>query len=231
MSDLALNDQFGLFKEFYGRNNEQMPKLVEEGRTPLSVAGLMQRRLEVLAGSSDDMKTAWWDNYFDTGDGVFYHPNGNVKIVLGAQPIRDMTVDTPLSYGALMLNKDRDESVAAYEALDGAEFSRSQLEKYVGKFLTKYEAKNHPVWEVLAGGDQALLNAYVDAAFAEIEKRFGNEKNMDVHIASPLDVAAGRLWLVGTFRSAAMGLNDIGYSDGRLIGVAPGALSQNEKKK
>lgn len=225
MSDLALSDQIGLFKEFYGRNNKQMPKLVEEGWTPLSVAGLMQRRLEVLAGSSDDVKAAWWDNYFDTGDGVFYHPDGNVKIVLGAQPIRDMTVDTPLSYGALMLNEDRDESIAAFEALDGAEFSRSQLEQYVGQFLTRDEVKNHPVWEVLAGGDQTLLNAYVDAAFAEIETKFGNEQIMDVHIAPPLDVAAGRLWLVGTFRSAAMGLNDVSYSDGRLIGVAPGALS------
>lgn len=34
MSDLALNDQLSLFKEFCGRNNEQMPKLVGEGRTP-----------------------------------------------------------------------------------------------------------------------------------------------------------------------------------------------------
>ncbi len=231
MPDLALNDQTILFKEFCGRNNEQMPRLVAEGWTPLSVAELMQRRLEVLADYSDDVKSAWWDNYFDTGDGVFYHPDGNIKIVLGAQPIRNMTVDTPLSYGALVLNEDRDESISAYEALDGAEFSRSQLEGFIGKFLTKDEAKNHPVWEVLAGGDRALLNAYVDAAFAEIEKRFGNEQIMDVHIAPPLDVAAGRLWLVGTFRSAAMGLNDIGYSDGRLIGVAPWAPSKNEKKR
>jgi hypothetical protein len=225
MSGLALNDQSDHFKEFYGRNNEQMPRLVAEGRTPLSVAELMRRRLEVLADSSDDVKSAWWDNYFDTGDGVFYHPEGNIKIVLAAQPIRDMTVDTSLSYGALMLNKDREASIAAYNALDGAEFSRSELEKHVGNFLSKDEAKNHPVWKLLAGGDQALLNTYVDAAFAEIERRFGNEQIMDVHISSPLDVAAGRLWLIGTFRSAAMGLNDVGYSDGRLIGVASGALS------
>ena len=208
-----------------------MPRLLAEGRTPLSVAGLMQRRLEVLSGSSDEVKVAWWDNYFDTADGIFYHPDGNVKIVLGAQPIRDMTLDTPLSYGALMLNEDRDKSIADYDALDGAEFSRSQLDKYVGNFLSKDEAKNHPIWKVLAGGDQALLNAYVDAAFDEIESRFGNDTCMDVHIAPPLDFAAGRLWLVGTFRSAAMGLNDVGYSDGRLIGVVPGALRQNEQKK
>ncbi len=48
MSQLILNDQVVPFKEFYGKNNEQMPKLIEEGRIPLSVAGLMEKRLEVL---------------------------------------------------------------------------------------------------------------------------------------------------------------------------------------
>ena len=41
---LTLNEAPQKFKEFSGKNVEQMPLLVAEGRTPLSVAGLMQRR-------------------------------------------------------------------------------------------------------------------------------------------------------------------------------------------
>ena len=44
---LQLNEQDVPYKEFYGRNIGQMPKLIAEGRVPLSVSGLMQRRLEV----------------------------------------------------------------------------------------------------------------------------------------------------------------------------------------
>ena len=32
------------YKEFPGRNVDQMPKLIAEGRVPMSVAGLMRRR-------------------------------------------------------------------------------------------------------------------------------------------------------------------------------------------
>ena len=34
MSKLQLNDPVQDYKEFYGRNTEQMPKLIAEGRTP-----------------------------------------------------------------------------------------------------------------------------------------------------------------------------------------------------
>ena len=81
MSSLKLNEPVDKFKEFYGRGIEQMPKLLGEGRTPLSSAGLMERRLEVLT-ASDDVKDAWWGDYFDTGDGILYHPDGRIKIEL-----------------------------------------------------------------------------------------------------------------------------------------------------
>ena len=45
---LKLNATREAYREFYGRNVEQMPKLIADGRVPMSVAGLMQRRLDAL---------------------------------------------------------------------------------------------------------------------------------------------------------------------------------------
>ncbi len=225
MSQLILNDQVVPFKEFYGKNNEQMSKLIEEGRIPLSVAGLMEKRLEVLTNSSDEVRSAWWNNYFDTGDGIFYHPDGDLKVVLGAQPIRDMTGDSKLYSGALVLGEDRDSSIAVYSSLDGVELKRSDLEGQVGKVLSKDAVKNHPIWNALVT-DKALLNEYVDATFAQGKERFDYDNMMGVWTSSPQDVATGRLWLVGNLlnSSSAGGNGSIGSYDGRLVGVAPEAL-------
>ncbi|MBS3117851.1 hypothetical protein J4430_03150 [Candidatus Woesearchaeota archaeon] len=86
MGKFPLND-VQKHKEFYGRNIEQMPKLIAEGRTPLSIAGLMKRRIEVL-NSPYEVRSAYWDNYFGTGDGIACHPNGKGKVVLDAKPLR-----------------------------------------------------------------------------------------------------------------------------------------------
>src|SRR3989344_2825235 len=85
---IKLNATPEAYKEFYGRNTEQMPKLVAEGRVPMNASQLMQRRLVYRNGPAK-VKTAWMDNYFDTGDAVVYHPNGDVKIVLDSQTLRE----------------------------------------------------------------------------------------------------------------------------------------------
>jgi hypothetical protein len=225
MSNLKLNNQIVPFKEFYGRNDKQMSKLIEDGRIPLSVAGLMQKRLDVLTGS-DEVKSAWWDNYFDTGDGIFYHPEGNVKVVLGAQPIRELTSDSNLLDGALVLDKDKDSSIEIYNSLKGVEFKRNDLKNQTGKVLTKEEVKAHPIWNALVP-DKTLLKEYVDATFAQGKERFGYDNMMGVWISSPKDVAVGRLWLVFNLNnySDAGGSSNIDSNDGRLVGVVPEALN------
>ncbi|MEK6856187.1 MAG: hypothetical protein AABX66_03460 [Nanoarchaeota archaeon] len=92
---LELNDAVLPYKEFYGRNVDQMPALVADKRVPLSVAGLMERRL-------NSGKAVWKNNYFDCGDAIAYHPDGGVKIVLDAKPLREMTASSKLKNGALI---------------------------------------------------------------------------------------------------------------------------------
>jgi len=224
MSQLTLNNQTVPFKEFYGRNNEQMPKLIEEGRIPLSVANLMQQKLENLS-SSEALKTSWWNNYFDTGDGIFYNPNGDFKIVLGAQPIRDMNSESKLSSGALVLGENKEESIKIYNSLDGVEFKRKDLNNLLGKTLSKSAVKSHPVWNALVP-DKSLFNEYVDATFSEGKERFGYDNMMGIWISSPQDKVVGRLWCVGNLYdySNANGGDGIYSYNGRLVGVAPEAL-------
>ena len=139
---LKLNATREAYKEFYGRNTKQMPKLIADGRVPMSVAGLMQRRLDVR-NSDADVKSSYLDNYFDSGDVMVYHPDGRVKIVLDSQTLRDVTPNSELINGALVLTED------AYNVLQGEEFKKGKLGK-VNEGLTREQAKAHPVWKVLA---------------------------------------------------------------------------------
>src|SRR3989344_2984291 len=102
---LKLNATREAYKEFYGRNTEQMPKLIADGRVPINVSQLMQRRLDVR-NSDGEVKASYLDNYFDTGDAVVYHPDGRVKVVLDSQNLREITPQSPLSNGALILTED-----------------------------------------------------------------------------------------------------------------------------
>jgi hypothetical protein len=231
------------FKEFYGRNIEQMPKLIADGRVPMNTAQLMQRRLDVR-GASEDVKSAWMDNYFDTGDAVVYHPDGRVKIVLDSQTLRDMTPETQRVGGALLLTED------AYNTLQGEEFKKGKLGK-VNESLSREAVKAHPVWKVLAR-DQALLNDYTDFIFAEGKERFCCGIAMGVYPSS----CGGnnpemRAWYVRktlsdesiqciggnnpemraryvrglVSKSSASGGGVLDCGDGRFVGIAPEALN------
>lgn len=154
---------------------EQMPLLIAEGRIPLSVNGLLKRKLEVLT-ASEAVKFAYWYNYFDTGDAIAYHPDGRVKIVLDSQDLRQVTPESTLSLGALVLPNGR------YEQLQGEEFTREQINKHTGKPLTKEQAKANPIWQALAR-EKLLLEQYVDEVFSQAKSRFDYDKNMGLFVS------------------------------------------------
>ena len=221
---LKLNTSREAYEEFYGRNTEQMPKLIADGRVPMSVAGLMQRRLDVR-NSDPEVKSSWIDNYFDTGDAIVYHPDGRVKIVLDSQHLRDMTPDTPRNGGALILGED------VYKALEGEEFKKGELGK-IDERMPKDDVKAHPVWKALAR-DQGLLNDYTDHIFAEGKERFGYDTAMGIFTGSVNgDTPEMRAWCVGRLvcGSDAGGRDGLGSGSGRLLGIAPEALSAPGKE-
>jgi len=216
---LKLNTSREAYQEFYGRNTEKMQELVADGRVPMSVAGLMQRRLDVR-NSDDKVKSAWMDNYFDIGDAVVYHPDGRVKIVLDSEDLRNMTPDTPRNGGALMVAPE------AYDALQGEEFKKGKLGR-TEDWMSREDVKAHPVWKVLAR-DQALLNDYADYIFAEGKERFDYDTAMGIFPGSANgDTPEMRAWYFNRLesRSKASGWVDLDRNYGRLVGIAPEALS------
>src|SRR3989338_5834678 len=222
---IKLNATPEAYKEFYGRNVEQMPKLVAEGRVPMNASQLMQRRLDFRNGP-EAVKTAWMDNYFDTGDAVIYHPNGDVKIVLDSQTLREMTPESQRNSGALVLGED------VYKALQGEVFKKGKLGK-VNDSMSREDVKAHPVWKVLAR-DQALLNDYTDFIFGEYQPRFSKDSALDdlklmgIYPGSINGTAPEmRAWCVFGLVdwSDACGGNDLDCDCGRLLGIAPEALS------
>ena len=216
---LRLNQLSEAFKEFYGQNVKQMPILIAEGRIPLSVDGLMQRRLDVR-NASDDVKSAWIGNYFDTGDAVVYHPDGRVKIVLDSQTLREMNPDSKRNAGALILTQEQ------YDAIPGEEFKKGKLGK-VNNDLSKKEVKAHPVWKALAR-NQSLLNDYADYIFAVGKQRFGYDTAMGVYPSSAQgETPEMRAWYVYGLvdMSNVYGWNYLDFDVGRFAGVAPEAQS------
>jgi len=215
---LNLNQAEENYKEFYGRNIETMPELIAEGRVPMNVSQLMQRRFDVRA-ANNSLKSSWMDNYFDTGDAVVYHPDGRVKVVLDSQYLRQMTPESKRNSGALVLTEDD------YKRMEGEEFKKGKVGQ-VNEWMTKKDVKSHPFWKVLAR-DQSLLNEHADYIFAEGKQRFGYDNAMGVFLSSAEDSPEMRAWVVDGLvdGSYAGGGGDLGSDDGRLVGIAPEAQS------
>ena len=219
MSDIQLNEP--TIEYFEGRNVDQMPNLIAKGMTPLSASGLMQRKLQSQYGS-ESVRSSLMHNYHDTGDGIAYHPDGRIKVVNDAKPLREMNSESQLVNGALVLPD------GLYEKLEGQEFTRKDIQKYVGEALTSEEAKSNPLWQALAR-DPKLLNAYVDLIFTQAKQQFDYNRNMGVYVRDASDVskdaATLRLWEVGLLEGGSNADGRVTLDDvfGRLAGVAPEA--------
>lgn len=226
---LKLNELPQIYEEFCGKGLEQMPKLIAEGRVPMSVVGLMQARLDVR-NSSDDVKSAWMDNCFNTGDAIVYHPDGRAKIVLDSQYLREMTTETPLrDAAALVLTQEQ------YGAMDGEEFQKGELGKTDDYWFSKKDVKAHPVWRILAR-DQALLDDYTDYIFSELKGKKGNvvdDIGMGIFSSPKIygDTPEIRAWdVTGIFRSSTLGdRGGFNIENGCLVGILSKSESVLEK--
>ncbi|MBU1202393.1 MAG: hypothetical protein KJ583_07725 [Nanoarchaeota archaeon] len=217
---LELNEPRKVYKEFYGRNIDKMPELIEQGFSPLSMAQVMQRRLDVL-GSTPEVKDAWWMNYFDTGDGIAYDRSGNIKIEYDSPTMRSLNPESKLKSGALVLADDD-----AFEKIQGPEFTSKDIAKYkFNESLRESDVNEHPFWMALARGDKVLLKEYAHQVFKKAKETQGYDKNMGVYLSSFREVPNMRLWLLGRLNNNGSGNGNynVDYNDGRLVGVAPEA--------
>lgn len=174
------------YKFFAGDPKEQMPLLISEGRTPVSVHEAMLKRVEVINQSLKSYSThrAWkygseqptkrfsyhdiksvgiisrWWNHIDTGDGLLYHPDGRIKVVLDAAPLQKLNRRSRLeAYGRVKVTEED------YDQLEGEELTRKQsLKFFEGRFnnhgfTSTGQVVNDPVWKALSR-DPLLLREY-----------------------------------------------------------------------
>jgi len=205
-----------VYQTFQGRYVDAMPALRADNRTAMSIPALMKRRLQVLKSGNENLVNAWWENYFDFPDGVAYKGD-EVKVVLNAQPLLDITPEAKLSQEALVLTE------AQYSKLKGPTFSRKEMEKAgINAWQTKSQVLKNPVWQAVAGSK--LLEQYAAAHF----KRYDAKTAMGVYLADAQDQPTMRALVLinyGYDRSY-LGGGLLGDDVARLVGVQSGALEE-----
>jgi len=214
---------------YYGKNTEQMPKLLAEGKEPMSMAHLMEQRLKVRqTGIDQEQHDAWWANYFNNADLWLRHPDKGGKIVpYNAQVLQFLQQylkpETKLVDYALPLPD------GFFEAVEGGlELKTAEIELLHSKGYTPREAKKSKVWNILAQS-QKRLDSYVDAVAQET----GRERDlMNIYFGQASRVPTGRLWYVGSrnYGSLTNGYDNLADGYGRLVGVAPEAHVGRAKK-
>lgn len=201
---------------FNGRTVDRMPELVAQGYSPISVAGIMEQRLNAWQSGNQELAQLWGKNYFDSGDGIMYHPDGRIKIVPDSETLRNVNPNTPLKwYGAQVLSE------GSFDKAQGEEFSRKDIKRYANELLSQKDVLNNPIWLALARGDKELLKDYAGQVFS----RINNSKLMGIGVSDAPDFEAERLWcLDGLGSGSYVGGDSDGRlvnDDGRLVGVAP----------
>ncbi len=127
---------------YKGPYNEQMERLIRDGGTPFSIYDLF-REINNVQGEDNDIRDPWWNTPFNSCDGIAYHPNGNIKVVLEAAPLIQIVPENALWKNGLILPD------GIYETFDVVELRKDEINKY----------KYNIILPVLTGGNHLLRNA------------------------------------------------------------------------
>lgn len=231
-------------REFYGQLRVQMPRLVsgkdKQGkvvdvpRAPASFAYVLERRME----APQDVRKAWQKNYIFTGDGSTAGTEGDHLIVLDAQALREITPESELYDGALVLPAgawqelkseiERDDSKGVY--LNPEEVGQAQGQGYVKKnrVWTPANRSVAKAWDALSKGRD--LTSYVQLVSKD-SPHSDSLLNVYFNKTTKDGKPTMRSWvayMTGNY-SYADGNGNLDSYDGRLVGVAPELLEEKSR--
>ncbi len=218
MTENELFHEWELPQLYEGRIVEKMPQLIKK-QVPANVLSIMMRRL-------DDSLPFYRDNYFHVGDGFVFprkgdYSDGRFKVRRNSEGLRTLTQESKFIQGGLI--------IPSYEEIDAPEFKRNDF--ILGRDLTRKEAKEHGIWFEVLGKNPAFLNSVVDKVFDVGKQRYNYNEMMGIYLPDELEQpherAAGVDRLGG--RSLLSCRYVLHYFGGRLVGLAPEALSALEK--
>ena len=226
--------------EYYGRNVDKIPKLLKDGKIPISAARFIQSRLKY----GDEFSDLW--TYTDTSDLVVY-PKGDSKNIYTLLTVDNQNRITDNGKRALELIKS-DNLASNYGAvveqlddLKGKNLIKIPKNRIItGQYFTQKQVLDELVWRVLTrhpdevpaefAEDRDLLREY----FSEVALRTKNPENMALFIENSLkDKTTLKAWCVCRLgnRSGANGGGDLGGGYGRFLGLAPEALLRAKRRR
>ena len=227
-------------REFYGQLRVQMPLLVsgkdEQGnvidipRDPASFAYVLKRRME----APSEVRGAWQTNYVFTGDGSIAGTKGDHLIVLDAQALREMTPESELYNGALVLPVDVWQELKGQNDkvvyLTAEEVQEAYGQGYVKKngVWTPANKSVAKVWDALGRGRD--LTSYLQLV-SEDSPSMDSLLNIYFDKTTKDGKPTMRSWVAGRSvdDSVANGIYHLGSDFSRLVGVAPEAHVAREK--
>jgi hypothetical protein len=144
--------------------------IVDVPRVPISVANVMERRL-------NSRRTEWKDKGFITGDAIATSPDGDeLKIVLDAVQLRELTQQSQVNNNGSLVLGD-----GIYDTLQGEEFRYLNVSDWFEKKFSSYNVKWNRFWRVLSR-DQCLLNEYTDQMYPIMKNRFRIDSAMSFEL-------------------------------------------------
>lgn len=183
------------YKEFWGNYIATMHALKEEGRVPLTVRHIAEKRLEAVASGDEQVMYDWLENWFSTASAIASF-NDEIKVIPNCdflvninsdEKIRDCSITLANrcikskyglreeQYGYLENKVTLTEEL--YNSLNGKVFKRSDLK--LNETMKKNSVKAHPVWKELLGD---ILEPYVNMIFKITDEKHGFDLTMGVYV-------------------------------------------------
>lgn len=220
-----------MYKPFHGKNTEQMPLLLTEGRSPLWTTRLMRRRIDHSDALPDLV------SYLDTSDLIAYDSrkrSNNVKIILTVDKNGKITKNGRNALDLINPNKRLTSDYAipldeAYDELQGTVVPNTQF-GVLERSLSEKEILKSRIWRILARHpdevppefteDKNLLKEYT----AWVKSYTKQNKNMGIYLDNNSDIAKLRAAVAGWLGdwSRLVGGDFLDSDFGRFVGfLAP----------
>ena len=160
----------GVERVLYWPYNEALPEL-RNGSNLMAPSSfdIMEARTTKRRMTKYSREMLMWGNYATVDALISY--KGRVVIRLDASYLMEITPKGKSKRGAIEIDTGIFENIAGVEFIIG--------EMQLNADLTPDEARMDPIWQVLARGNQDVLDAYVEAVFGELDKQ-GIEKGMRI---------------------------------------------------
>ncbi|MFA6462020.1 MAG: hypothetical protein WCV90_07185 [Candidatus Woesearchaeota archaeon] len=205
-----------------------------EGREPMFISDIMQRRLDVNKEARlSSVRKSWWDIYPYTGDVWLKNPkNGRAKILCNDRDAFHFMQE--------LVPRDKEEfsfrnatyiSDTFFEEAQGLELTAKEVDKLPQRF-TYRNVKRSRIWQYLAGS-QERLEQYVEAVLEDQDLRYGRRNTSIMGLNASRDgfnqSCSGQLCCISDL---ATGASMINYTPGLvypvMIGISPTAHAKRE---